>query len=233
MCIRDSRSVVELKPGGSKIRVRYEDRFEYMQRILEARLKESHAQIEAIKRGLLSVTPLPFLNTITAKDLEIWVCGRSKVDFELLKRHTKYSGGLSDTAPRVVYLWEVLNGLKETEKLRFVKFCWGQERLPANDEEFQRTQTRFMIKPASYASSIPDLALPKADTCFFNLELPNYSSKEILRQKLLIAINTDCDSMNAEEPINLDPNSGDRRNDSSFEEYQDFGAILGKIIRFG
>ena len=113
------------------------------------------------------------------------MCGRSKVDFELLKRHTKYSGGLNDTAPRVIYLWEVLNTLKETEKLRFVKFCWGQERLPANDEEFQRTQTRFMIKPASYSSSVPDQALPKADTCFFNLELPNYSSKEVRQAPLL------------------------------------------------
>ena len=28
-----------------------------------------------------------------------------------------------------------------------------------------------------------------------------------MKEKLQIAINTDCDSMNAEEPINLDPNA--------------------------
>ena len=62
-----------------------------------------------------------------------------------------------------------------------------------------------MIKPATYATSNPDKLLPKADTCFFNLELPAYTNKTSLKTQLLTAINTDCDSMNAEDPINLDP----------------------------
>lgn len=115
------------------------------------------------------------------------------------------------------YLWEVLKELSDTEKLRFVKFCWGQERLPANDEEFERTQTRFMIKPSSLPEAIHDKALPKADTCFFNLELPKYSTKAILKAKLLLAINTDCDSINADQLINLDPNAQFNRG-NDFEE---------------
>ena len=66
-----------------------------------------------------------------------------------------------------------------------------------------------------------DGALPKADTCFFNLELPNYSSKEVMKQRLLLAIHTDCDSLNAEadrmDMINDGPNmDGDHSYD---EEY--------------
>jgi len=78
-----------------------------------------------------------------------------------------------------------------------------------------------MIKPATYAANNQDKVLPKADTCFFNIELPNYSTREVLKERLLIAINTDCDSMNAEEPINLDPNApppNERGGDSSFEQ---------------
>ena len=107
---------------------------------------------------------------------KIWVSGKPKVNIDLLKRHTRYAGDFNDESSRVKFLWEVLGSLKENEKLRFVKFCWGQERLPANDEEFERTQTRFMIKPASTNN---DKALPRADTCFFNLELPDYSTKEV------------------------------------------------------
>ena len=55
-----------------------------------------------------------------------------------------------------------------------------------------------MIKPAQYSGN-QDGILPRADTCFFNFELPNYSSKEIMREKILLAIHTDCNSMNAEE----------------------------------
>jgi hypothetical protein len=54
-----------------------------------------------------------------------------------------------------------------------------------------------MIKPAMKTVH-GDGALPKADTCFFNLELPDYSSKEIMKQRILLAIHTDSDSMNAE-----------------------------------
>lgn len=56
---------------------------------------------------------------ISAKDLEIWVCGKAKVNIDLLKRHTRYSGGLSEDSPLVKNLWEVLNSLKENEKLKF------------------------------------------------------------------------------------------------------------------
>ncbi len=129
----------------------------------------------------------------------------------MLKRHTKYAAGLSEDSDRVKFLWEVLKELSDNEKLRFVKFCWGQERLPANDEEFERTQTRFMIKPSTSSSS--NQSLPKADTCFFNLELPNYTTKVALKDRLLLAINTDCDSINADAVINLDPNAHHRGRD--------------------
>jgi hypothetical protein len=68
-------------------------------------LKESLPQIEAIKKGLISLIPLPFLNSITAQDLEIWICGKSKVNFELLKRHTRYSGDLNEESNRIIYFW--------------------------------------------------------------------------------------------------------------------------------
>ena len=57
-----------------------------------------------------------------------------------------------------------------------------------------------------YATKNPDKALPKADTCFFNLELPDYSSAQVMREKILTIINFDCDGLNADIPINLDPN---------------------------
>jgi hypothetical protein len=78
-----------------------------------------------------------------------------------------------------------------------------------------------MIKPAMNTKH-GDGALPKADTCFFNFELPNYSSKEIMKQRILLAINTDCDSMNAEDQHMDHGGRGDRNhpiNDDYDDEY--------------
>jgi len=54
--------------------------------------------------------------------------------------------------------------------------------------------------------------MPKADTCFFNLTLPNYSSLEIMKKKIFKAIELDCVTMNAEE-LNPDGNRLDTDND--------------------
>jgi hypothetical protein len=46
----------------------------------------------------------------------------------------------------------------------------------------------------------PDKVFPKVDTCFFHLSLPNYSSPEILKERLLTAILYAADTMNADNP---------------------------------
>jgi len=56
--------------------------------------------------------------------------------------------------------------------------------------------------------------LPTASTCFFHFTLPKYSSIEKLMQKILIAVNNDCISMNAEE----NNNRRDHRGEDSEEE---------------
>jgi hypothetical protein len=89
--------------------------------------------------------------------------------------------------------------MTEQDRLKFIKFCWGQERLPVNSEEFERNNIRFMIKPSMNDSGPADKLLPRADTCFFNIELPDYSTEAIMRERIMLAINTDSDSMNAEE----------------------------------
>lgn len=195
------KTQVELKKNGRNEKVGYDERFMYIELVLKARLMESQSQMEAIKKGIMKIIPESILHLIKAKDMEVWICGKSKVDFDLLKKHTSYSGDFNDDHQVIKWFWELLFNMKESDKLKFVKFCWGQERLPATDEEYERTQTRFMVKMSTYDSD-HDRILPKADTCFFNIQLPVYTSFDILQEKITIAIHIDCDSMNAEEATN-------------------------------
>ena len=59
-----------------------------------------------------------------------------------------------------------------------------------------------------------DGSLPKADTCYFNLENPDYSSKEVLRNKLRYGFLTDCESMNADNPLSEQQEAGMYREDN-------------------
>ena len=61
-----------------------------------------------------------------------------------------------------------------------------------------------MIKPMLSNNKNQDQALPKADTCFFNIELPDYSTKAIMKEKILLAVNLNNVSINADENNNED-----------------------------
>eukprot|EP01122_Echinamoeba_exundans_P001572 TRINITY_DN115_c0_g1_i2.p1 TRINITY_DN115_c0_g1~~TRINITY_DN115_c0_g1_i2.p1 ORF type:complete len:3572 (-),score=989.42 TRINITY_DN115_c0_g1_i2:58-10773(-) len=188
---------VLLKPHGDAIDLTFANRDEYLRLAEAARLNEASAQMSAIRRGLAEVVPVSLLNLCSWQDLEWRVCGRPQIDIKLLKRHTTYSA-VSPSAPHVKYFWQVLKSFSQADRRAFVRFAWAQERLPGDDQEFERTQTRMLIKPFT-GTSHPDSTFPRADTCFFNLSLPEYSSPEILRERLLFAIHTDADSMDADE----------------------------------
>lgn len=192
------KTKVPLVKGGENIKVTDANRGEYVRLVEKARLNESHLQVAALRRGVGDTVPIQLLNLCTWKDIEWKVCGEPRIDVNLLRRHTTCSGLPSD-APHVGYFWQTLQEFSQQDRRGFLRFVWAQERLPVNDEEFERTKTRMMIKPFSGLTD-PNSAFPKADTCFFNIMLPEYTSQRILRERLLYAIYTDSHSMNADEP---------------------------------
>ena len=83
----------------------------------------------------------------------------------------------------VRYFWRVMESFSDDERSKFLKFVWGRTRLPKEgDEGWTRP---FKISPKTGG----DEKLPIAHTCFFQIELPEYSSEEVMRRRLLTAIN--------------------------------------------
>lgn len=56
-----------------------------------------------------------------------------------------------------------------------------------------------MIKPMVASVKNQDQVCPKADTCFFNIELPDYTTKARMKEMILLAVNMDNTSINADE----------------------------------
>jgi hypothetical protein len=54
-------SLIELIPEGLDNKISYSDRFEYLEKMVKARLSESDWQISAIKEGLCKIIPEPVL----------------------------------------------------------------------------------------------------------------------------------------------------------------------------
>uniref|UniRef100_A0A0A9ZD86 E3 ubiquitin-protein ligase HERC2 n=1 Tax=Lygus hesperus TaxID=30085 RepID=A0A0A9ZD86_LYGHE len=89
----------------------------------------------------------------------------------------------------VTMLFEVLEESTPIQRSLFLQFVWGTGILPA---DILQKNIRMTISVVDYPDS--DMRLPTSHTCFMLLELPNYSTKEILREKLTMALH--CDEIN-------------------------------------
>lgn len=80
--------------------------------------------------------------------------------------------------------------MSDEELSMLLRFVWGRARLPM-ESSFDTKFKLALLSPASLGDSSSrhvDALLPTAHTCFFELILPAYSSRQILRERLLFAI---------------------------------------------
>lgn len=140
-------------------------------------------QFGAFARGFLRVAGGPFLQLLRAEDLQRIIngSGEESIDTTELERITRYERGFTASHPSIVQFWEIVHSLSEEEKRRFLSFSTGSDRIPIGG----LSSVQFIIRRASGDTE----HLPTASTCFNILHLPQYSSKEKMRQKLLVAIN--------------------------------------------
>lgn len=179
-------SLVPLIPNGDKVNVDFTNRLQYCDLVEKKRLSESQLQLSAFEEGLASVLPMELAQLFTPKELEELICGQREVDVELLKQCTEYEE-VDENTPHIQYFWQVLEEMSNEERTSFLRFVWARSRMPSSIKDFPMN---FKIQAAhdQGARKNPDLYLPHAQTCFFSLSLPSYSSKQVLREKLLYAI---------------------------------------------
>lgn len=176
---------VALIPNGEETKVTLQNWREYIALCEKYRLRESSIMYRAFRDGLSSVVPVELLSLFTPLELEQLICGSRSLDISLLKQCTEYE--MAPNEEVIKYLWEVLEEFSDDDKTAFLRFVWARSRMPAATHDLPMF---FKIQNISGdAATSPDNYLPHAQTCFFSLQLPKYSSKDILREKLLYAIN--------------------------------------------
>jgi len=123
---------VELKEDGKNIDNTWETREEYLSLLKQAKLAEVRPQAQAIRKGLGTIVPIQLLPLFTWQELEMMVCGKREIDIDYLRANTRYRAPVKGTDPHVKMLWEVLEDFNHEERRLFLRFVWGQSRLPYN-----------------------------------------------------------------------------------------------------
>jgi len=187
---------VELKPGGAKIQVTTENKAEYLQLFVQHRLIGAiKEQVEAFRRGLGVFFSAELLARLrrecTPTDVKLLLCGAPEIDVDDWQASATYRGdGLAAGSQEVVWFWSVVRAMGKEARAKLLDFCTGSAQAPAtgfaNLMGYSGSQQRFCLELIAGGSDM----FPTAATCFNTLKMPRYTSREQLRERLLMAMNS-------------------------------------------
>ncbi|KAL2644003.1 hypothetical protein R1flu_011590 [Riccia fluitans] len=172
---------VDLKNDGGMIPVTRENRQEYVDLCVEYYMEASIQRgFEAFKDGFHKLCKGTVLDLFQPLELEQLICGSPELDFEALEKNALYEDGYKKDSRVIRDFWEVVHSLDQEMKKKLLFFVTGCDRAPIKG----LASLHFVISRNGTHSE----RLPTAHTCFNHLLLPEYNSKEALRERLMTAI---------------------------------------------
>jgi len=186
--VEEGGGSLELIPGGRDIEVTASNVYDYVRKYAEYRMyKAQQKALEAVRMGVFDVLPAGSLDGLTPEDLRLLLNGVGDINVAVLISYTSFNDESGESSERLLkfkrWLWSIVERMTNLERMDLVYFWTGSPALPASEDGFQPMPS-VTIRPAD------DAHLPTANTCISRLYVPLYSSRAVLRQKLLLAIKT-------------------------------------------
>jgi hypothetical protein len=170
-----------LVENGENILVTNENREEFVKLYIHHLVIDSiKRQFTAFRRGFYKVCGGYALKMCRAEELELLISGSVELDYEELEKATEYDDGYSKDHIVIKNFWEIVHAMTYDQKKKLLMFVTASDRVPLKG----LGNLTFVIQRNG-----PDTdRLPTALTCFGRLLLPEYSTKEKLKNRLLTAI---------------------------------------------
>ncbi|KAI9315172.1 hypothetical protein BX666DRAFT_2019860 [Dichotomocladium elegans] len=180
---------IELKKMGADIPVTINNIEEYIDLVLDKIVGSGVAkQVDAFRQGFDELFALDDLKILTYSEL-VSLFGVSSEDwsYATLADAIKADHGFTMESPSFKNLLLILSEFNEEERREFLQFTTGSPRLPIGGWKAMRPVFTVVCKTAEGSLS-PDDYLPSVMTCANYLKMPDYSSKEKMRTRLLTSM---------------------------------------------
>ncbi|XP_032886385.1 probable E3 ubiquitin-protein ligase HERC4 [Amblyraja radiata] len=172
----------ELIPNGKNIPVQSHNRKLFVDKYVDYIFNTSvEKHFQAFSEGFRYV-PLPVVDLFLPDELMALLQGNMLYDWPQLEENASYGSGYTRMDEAIVQFWQMFHELTQEEKKHFLAFLTGCDKVPIGGMGKFRIVIREDFRPD------PDLYFPTAHTCYQMLDLPRYSSAEILRERFLRAI---------------------------------------------
>ncbi|KAK2942721.1 hypothetical protein BLNAU_22362 [Blattamonas nauphoetae] len=174
-------------------KVSFSDRFAYCTAAERFKLNEFSAEAAEVRRGIEAVVPTELLTLATGAELEFLVCGDASVTVDDLKRIHKFTDSYRDAEKQKMF-WEAMELMTNEQRQSYLRFVTGRTRLPPHNGPVPES---LVIRVSDYRATNADMFLPVSHTCNQSLELPLYSSVQVMRSKIVYAA-TNCVSIDTD-----------------------------------
>ena len=142
-------------------------------------VKSIESHFEAFRRGFELSCKSPSYRLLDPAEIDILVSGEEILDWDALKRGAIYKDGYSRKSRAVRWFWEIFDSFTTQQKLMFLKFATGTDRAPVGGLGNMKL---VIQRGADYER------LPISHTCFNAFTLPDYRSKKVMYDKVMLAI---------------------------------------------
>lgn len=180
---------IELIENGSNVAVTIDNVQKYIDRVLDLSLGSGvRPQIEAFQTGFSQVFSYSSLKAFTPDEL-VMLFGRVEEDWsmETLMDSVKADHGYNMDSKSVKNLLQTMSELTPAQRRDFLQFVTGSPKLPIGGFKSLTPMFTVVCKPSEPPYSSDDY-LPSVMTCVNYLKLPDYSSQEVLKARLFVAI---------------------------------------------
>ncbi|XP_074030516.1 ubiquitin fusion-degradation 4-like isoform X3 [Leptinotarsa decemlineata] len=178
-------SSVELVNNGADIEVNIENVEEYAELTTSFCLDKGIArQLEAFYKGFSIVFPMEKLAAFSPNEMCVMLCGDQNPEWTMedLINYTEPKLGYTKDSPGFLRFVNVLVNMTPEERKAFLQFTTGCSSLPPGGLANLYPRLTIVRKVDAGEGSYPSV-----NTCVHYLKLPDYSTEEILRQRLLAA----------------------------------------------
>lgn len=185
---------IELRRSGRDIPVTIHNLHQYITLVTHWFLVEGvQKQFEALREGFDSVFPTQRLRMFYPEELENVFCGSSTTNYQrwdakMLQECCRTDHGFTQDSQAIQYLYDILSSYTRDEQRLFLQFVTGSPRLPTGGFK-SLTPPLTIVRKTLDGNQNPNDYLPSVMTCVNYLKLPDYSSREVMRQKLRVAAN--------------------------------------------
>lgn len=189
------RTVVDLVENGSMKEVTNENLQEYLEANIRYRIfTRISSQLTELLLGFFDVVPEPALTVFDANELELMLCGLPEINLEDWKMHTRYKGLFEFKGANhevVQWFWDVVeHDFDQEMRARLLQFSTGTSGVPARGFNYLQGVDGNIKKFTIQGIDHKVYMFPKSHTCFNRIDLPDYVSRNELKEKLTIAITT-------------------------------------------